>query len=81
MGALVTPDQAYRFAKGGTIRATGGDEVRLRRPLDFLMVSDHAENMGVLPRLARPGSGTPGIGGRSEDVRGAGQHTRADRCP
>ena len=58
MGALVTPDQAYRFAKGETIRATGGDEVRLRRPLDFLMVSDHAENMGVLPRLA---AGDPGF--------------------
>ena len=58
MGSLVTPDQAYRFAKGETIRATGGDEVRLRRPLDFLMVSDHAENMGVLPRLA---AGDPGF--------------------
>ena len=52
LGTLITPDQAYRFAKGETIRATGGDEVRLRRSLDFLMVSDHAENMGVLPRLA-----------------------------
>ena len=52
MGNLITPDQAYRFAKGETIRATGGDEERLRRPLDFLMVSDHAENLGVLPRLA-----------------------------
>ena len=58
LGTLVTPDQAYRFAKGETIRATGGDEARLRRPLDFLMVSDHAENMGVLPRLA---AGEPGL--------------------
>lgn len=52
MGILVTPEEAYRFAKGETIRSTGGEEVRLRRPLDFLMVSDHAENMGALPRLA-----------------------------
>ena len=51
LGTLTTPDNAYRFAKGETVRATGGEEVRLRRPLDFLMVSDHAENMGVLPRL------------------------------
>ena len=52
MGTRLTPDDAYRFAKGETVRANGGEEVRLRRPLDFLMVSDHAENLGVLPRLA-----------------------------
>jgi hypothetical protein len=51
MGTSVTPDQAYRFAKGETVRATGGDEVRLKRPLDFMMVADHAENLGALPAL------------------------------
>jgi len=51
MGNSVTPDEAYRFARGETIRATGGEDVRLQRPLDFLMVADHAENLGVLPRL------------------------------
>ena len=50
-GTRLTPDDAYRFAKGETIRATSGEEVRLRRPLDFLMVSDHAENMGVIARI------------------------------
>ena len=51
LGTIITPDQAYRFAKGETIRATGGDDVRIRRPLDFLMVVDHAENLGMLPAL------------------------------
>ena len=51
MGTSITPDQAYRFARGETIRATGGDEVRMRRPLDFMMVADHAENLGALPAL------------------------------
>ena len=46
LGSRVTPDEAYRFAKGETIVASGGDKVRLQRPLDFLMVSDHAENHG-----------------------------------
>ena len=50
-GTRLMPDDAYRFAKGEKIRATGGEEVRLRRPLDFLMVSDHAENLGVLSHL------------------------------
>ncbi|MDE0421270.1 MAG: DUF3604 domain-containing protein [Gammaproteobacteria bacterium] len=51
-GTRLTPDDAYRFAKGETVRAASGEEVRLRRPLDFLMVSDHAENMGVIARVA-----------------------------
>ncbi len=51
MGTRTTPDEAYRFARGETIRATGGDDAKLRRPLDFLMVSDHAANMGVVPAL------------------------------
>ena len=51
-GTRLTPDDAYRFAKGEKIRAASGEEVRLRRPLDFLMVADHAENMGVIARIA-----------------------------
>ncbi len=51
LGTRTTPDQAYRFAKGETIRATGGDDVRIRRPLDFLLVADHAANLGVLAAL------------------------------
>ena len=51
LGTRTTPDEAYRFAKGETIRATGGDDVTIRRPLDFLMVADHAANLGVLPAL------------------------------
>jgi hypothetical protein len=50
-GARLTPADAYRFARGETVRADSGQEVRLQRPLDFLMVSDHAENLGVLSRL------------------------------
>jgi arylsulfatase A-like enzyme len=50
-GARLTPAEAYRFARGETVRANNGREARLRRPLDFLMVADHAENLGVLPAL------------------------------
>jgi len=50
-GTRLTSEDAYRFAKGERVRATGGMEVQLRRPLDFLLVADHAENLGVLPRL------------------------------
>ena len=52
LGTRLTPDDAYRFAKGEAIRSTGGREVRLRRPLDFILIADHAENLGVLASLA-----------------------------
>jgi hypothetical protein len=51
-GTRVTPGDAYRFAKGETVTADNGQEVRLRRPLDFLMVADHAMGMGGTARLA-----------------------------
>ncbi len=50
-GTRLMPDDAYRFAKGEKIRAASGGEVRLHRPLDFLMVADHAENLGVIARI------------------------------
>lgn len=37
---------AYRFAMGQELRAHNGMRVRLKRPLDFLVVSDHSEYLG-----------------------------------
>ncbi len=39
----LTPADAYRFARGETVFDHQGQPVALRRPLDFLIVSDHAE--------------------------------------
>ena len=44
-------DQAYRLARGELVTAHNGMSVRLNRPLDFLLVADHAENMGLFPGL------------------------------
>jgi len=38
---------AYRFAKGQQVEATTGTKVRLSRPLDWLVVADHSDNMGL----------------------------------
>ena len=38
---------AYRFAKGGEVIATTGMKARLSRPLDWLVVADHSDNMGL----------------------------------
>ncbi len=45
------PEAAYVVARGGTVIAHNGMEARLRRPLDFLVVADHAENLGVADGL------------------------------
>ncbi|MCP4300989.1 MAG: DUF3604 domain-containing protein [Gammaproteobacteria bacterium] len=47
-----TPDTAYRFAKGEPVTSpTTGETWRLDRPLDFLVVADHAEMMGNAARV------------------------------
>ena len=52
-GTRITLDQAYRFAKGERVRASGGQYASLRRPLDFLMIADHAEDMGAFAALSK----------------------------
>ena len=42
----LTPADAYRFAQGQAMTAHNGMQVQLRRPLDFLVVADHAEYLG-----------------------------------
>ncbi len=50
-GARLTPADAYRFARGEQITASSGQPVQLTRPLDFLVVADHSDNMGFFPQL------------------------------
>ena len=45
-GARLGPKEAYRFAKGEQVMASSGQPVKLSRPLDFLVVTDHSDNMG-----------------------------------
>jgi len=57
-GARLTPRDAYRFAKGEQVISNTGQPTRLSRPLDFLVVADHSDNMGMFPDLA---AGKPNI--------------------
>ena len=49
-------DEAYRFARGEEVTASGGRQAKLSRPLDFLVIADHSDNMGFFPDLL---SGAP----------------------
>lgn len=53
IGNTLGPEDAYRFAKGETVTSSMGVPARLVRPLDFLMVADHAEALGVAPMIER----------------------------
>jgi hypothetical protein len=51
IGNRVGLDDALRFAKGEEIRTSTGQRARLIRPLDFLVLSDHAEYLGIADLL------------------------------
>ncbi len=50
-GQSLGPEEAYRFAKGEEVELAGGLHAKLHRPLDFLVVSDHAEYLGIAPMI------------------------------
>jgi hypothetical protein len=50
-GARLGPREAYRFGKGEEITASSGQLTKLSRPLDFLVVTDHSDNMGFFNDL------------------------------
>ncbi|THD68875.1 DUF3604 domain-containing protein [Robertkochia marina] len=50
-GNTLGPDAAYRFAKGETVTSSNGVKTRLARPLDFIVVADHSENLGLAPMI------------------------------
>ncbi len=47
IGNKLDLDDAFQFARGEEIRTSTGQRVQLNRPLDFLVVSDHAEYLGI----------------------------------
>jgi hypothetical protein len=75
VGNTLDPEAAYRFAMGEEVTSSTGLRTKLIRPLDFLVVSDHSEYMGLAPMLQ---SGDPAlladpVGRRWYDMFNAGQ--------
>ena len=56
-GVRRSPDDAYRYALGESIRHANGYDIALKGgPLDFYAVTDHAEYLGVLAEMNDPSS-------------------------
>ncbi len=54
-GTRQTPGDAYRFARGETV-VVNGQPHKMRRPLDFAAVTDHAEYLGEMYAALNPGA-------------------------
>ncbi len=54
-GNRLTPDDAYRFGKGEEIMVNGSMH-KIKRPLDWVAVTDHSEFMGEAYSLMNPGA-------------------------
>ncbi|MEZ5461334.1 DUF3604 domain-containing protein [Dokdonella sp.] len=50
-GTQLMPADAYRFARGEAVTSATGQKAQLSRPLDFLVVSDHSDQMGLITDL------------------------------
>ncbi len=69
-------EDAYRFARGEEITTTHGLRAKLSRPLDWLVISDHAEMYGLMPQLL---AGDPGILATEQGKRWYGELKSGDR--
>jgi hypothetical protein len=53
VGTRLTMDEGYRFARGEMVISNTGQLVQLIRPLDFLVITDHSELIGLAPMVQR----------------------------
>ena len=57
-GARLLPRDSYRFARGDQVTSNTGQPVKLSRPLDFYMITDHSDAMGAITDII---GGAPNI--------------------
>lgn len=57
-GNILGHEDAYRFARGEEIKSSNGLQVKLSRPLDWLVITDHSDMMGIATDIQK---GAPNI--------------------
>ena len=51
-GNVLGLEEAYRFALGEEVTASTGQRVKLSRPLDWLVIADHSDQLGMAQDIA-----------------------------
>ena len=67
-GTRLQPRETYRFARGEQVISNSGQPVKLSRPFDFYMITDHSDAMGAITDII---GGAPNI---LADPQGAEYH-------
>ncbi len=57
-GNTLGPDEAWRFARGEEVVSSTGLPVKLGRPLDWMVLTDHTDLMGIATDIQR---GAPNV--------------------
>lgn len=57
-GSRLMPEDSYRLARGEQIMATSGQPLKLSRPLDWLVITDHSDGLGLIQDLI---AGAPNV--------------------
>lgn len=68
-GTRASPDDAYRFAKGDALIHASGNAMQMKKPLDFLAVTDHAAYLGIVKAMAEDEKSTLGKHPLAETLR------------
>ncbi|WP_395771810.1 DUF3604 domain-containing protein [Arenimonas sp.] len=55
-GAVTSPEDAFRLASGAEVTSNSGQMVKLQRPLDWMVITDHSDGMGTINEVQ---SGNP----------------------
>ena len=65
-GTRLMPRDSYRFARGEQVMSNMGQPVKLARPFDFYMITDHSDGMGAITDII---GGAPNILADPEGVK------------
>ena len=65
-GTLLGPEETYRFGRGEAMTSHKGWKVKLKRPLDWMVISDHSDVWGFYERIV---DGDPYVLAEPEGVR------------
>ncbi|GAA4893642.1 DUF3604 domain-containing protein [Ferrimonas pelagia] len=51
LGLTMSAEDTFRFARGEEVKTSSGMRAKIDRPLDFMVLADHSENLGLAPML------------------------------